>query len=114
MLEKQSLKFLDCLLSVFISFDLVANCNLDQKVRRFKVALNPMCRIFYNFNKSCIFVLPFEVQRQWSFVGKTKCESQENIGRQNKLPRSAREATNLESFKTLIKTFLFKESFQLS
>ena len=27
----------------------------------------------------------------------------------NKLPRSAREATNLESFKTLIKTFLFKE-----
>ena len=26
----------------------------------------------------------------------------------NKLPRSAREATNLESFKTLIKTFLFK------
>ena len=30
----------------------------------------------------------------------------------NKLPRSAREATNLESFKTLIKTFLFKESFQ--
>ena len=32
----------------------------------------------------------------------------------NKLPRSAREATNLESFKTLIKTFLFKESFQLS
>ena len=32
----------------------------------------------------------------------------------NKLPRSARQATNLESFKTLIKTFLFKESFQLS
>ena len=32
----------------------------------------------------------------------------------NKLPRSARKATNLESFKTLIKTFLFKESFQLS
>ena len=32
----------------------------------------------------------------------------------NKLPRSACEATNLESFKTLIKTFLFKESFQLS
>ena len=32
----------------------------------------------------------------------------------NKLPRSAREATNLESFKTLIKTLLFKESFQLS
>jgi len=32
----------------------------------------------------------------------------------NKLPRSAREATNLESFKTLIKTFLFKESLQLS
>ena len=32
----------------------------------------------------------------------------------NKLPRSAREATNLESFKILIKTFLFKESFQLS
>ena len=32
----------------------------------------------------------------------------------NKLPRSAREATNLESVKTLIKTFLFKESFQLS
>ena len=32
----------------------------------------------------------------------------------NKLPRSKREATNLESFKTLIKTFLFKESFQLS
>ena len=30
----------------------------------------------------------------------------------NKLPRS--EATNLQSFKTLIKTFLFKESFQLS
>ena len=28
--------------------------------------------------------------------------------------RSAGEATNLESFKTLIKTFLFKESFQLS
>ena len=32
----------------------------------------------------------------------------------NKLPRSAREATNLESFKILIKTFLFRESFQLS
>ena len=32
----------------------------------------------------------------------------------NKLPRCARQATNLESFKTLIKTFLFKESFQLS
>ena len=32
----------------------------------------------------------------------------------NRLPRSAREGTNLESFKTLIKTFLFKESFQLS
>ena len=32
----------------------------------------------------------------------------------NKLARSAREAKNLESFKTLIKTFLFKESFQLS
>ena len=32
----------------------------------------------------------------------------------NKLPRSAREATSLESFKILIKTFLFKESFQLS
>ena len=32
----------------------------------------------------------------------------------NRLPRSAREATNLESLKTLIKTFLFKESFQLS
>ena len=32
----------------------------------------------------------------------------------NKLPRSVRQATNLESFKTLIKTFLFKESFQLS
>ena len=32
----------------------------------------------------------------------------------NKPPRSAREATNLESFKTLINTFLFKESFQLS
>ena len=32
----------------------------------------------------------------------------------NKLPRSARNTTNLESFKTLIKTFLFKESFQLS
>ena len=32
----------------------------------------------------------------------------------NKLPRSAREATNLVSFKTLIKTFLFTESFQLS
>ena len=32
----------------------------------------------------------------------------------NKLPRSARDTTNLESFKTLIKTFLFKESFQLS
>ena len=32
----------------------------------------------------------------------------------NKLPRSAHEATNLESFQTLIKTFLFKESFQLS
>ena len=32
----------------------------------------------------------------------------------NKLPRSARTATNLESFKTLIKTFLFKESCQLS
>ena len=32
----------------------------------------------------------------------------------NKLPRSAREATNLESFKTLITTFLIKESFQLS
>ena len=32
----------------------------------------------------------------------------------DKMPRSASEATNLESFKTLIKTFLFKESFQLS
>ena len=32
----------------------------------------------------------------------------------NKLPRSARDTTNLESFKTLIKTFLLKESFQLS
>ena len=32
----------------------------------------------------------------------------------NKLPSFAREATNLGSFKTLIKTFLFKESFQLS
>ena len=32
----------------------------------------------------------------------------------NKLPRSASEATNVQSFKTLIKTFLFKESFQLS
>ena len=32
----------------------------------------------------------------------------------NKLPQSARDTTNLESFKTLIKTFLFKESFQLS
>ena len=32
----------------------------------------------------------------------------------NKLPRSAREAASLESFKILIKTFLFKESFQLS
>ena len=32
----------------------------------------------------------------------------------NKLPRSARETTNLEPFKILIKTFLFKESFQLS
>ena len=32
----------------------------------------------------------------------------------NKLPRSARNTMNLESFKTLIKTFLFKESFQLS
>ena len=33
----------------------------------------------------------------------------------NKLPRSAREATrNLESFKTIIETFLYKESFQLS
>ena len=32
----------------------------------------------------------------------------------NKLPRSARDTTNLESFKTLIKTFLFKESFHLS
>ena len=32
----------------------------------------------------------------------------------NKLPRSARKATNLESVKTLIKTFSFKESFQLS
>ena len=32
----------------------------------------------------------------------------------NKLPRSVREATNLESFKTLIEIFLFKESFQLS
>ena len=34
----------------------------------------------------------------------------------NKLPRSLPKATNLESFKTLIfiKTFLFKESFQLS
>ena len=34
----------------------------------------------------------------------------------NKLPRSAREASNLESFKTIIKTvtFLCKESFQLS
>ena len=29
----------------------------------------------------------------------------------NKLPRSAHKATKLESFKTLIKTFLFKESF---
>ena len=32
----------------------------------------------------------------------------------NELKSSACEATNLESFKTLIKTFLFKESFQLS
>ena len=32
----------------------------------------------------------------------------------NTMARSAREATNLESFKTLIKTFLFEESFQLS
>ena len=32
----------------------------------------------------------------------------------NKLPRSAREATNFEFFKTLIKAFLFKETFQLS
>ena len=32
----------------------------------------------------------------------------------DKMPRSASEATNLESFKTLIKTFSFKESFQLS
>ena len=32
----------------------------------------------------------------------------------NKLPRSLPKAMNLESFKTLIKTFLFKESFQLS
>ena len=32
----------------------------------------------------------------------------------NKLPRSLPKATNLESFKTLIKTFSFKESFQLS
>ena len=32
----------------------------------------------------------------------------------NKLPRCVRNTTNLESFKTLIKTFLFKESFQLS
>ena len=32
----------------------------------------------------------------------------------NKLPRSAREATNLESFQTLIQTFLFKDSFHLS
>ena len=32
----------------------------------------------------------------------------------NKLPRFACDTTNLESFKTLIKTFLFKESFQLS
>ena len=31
----------------------------------------------------------------------------------NKLPRSAHDTTNLESFKTLIKTFLFKESFHL-
>ena len=31
----------------------------------------------------------------------------------NKLPRSAREARNLKSFKTTIKTFLYKESFQL-
>ena len=30
------------------------------------------------------------------------------------LARSAREARNLESFKTIIKTFLYKESFQLS
>ena len=58
--------------------------------------------------------------------GKTKCENQENNGdrafrvaapflRNNyKLSRSSREVTNLESFKTLIKTFLSKESFQLS
>ena len=32
----------------------------------------------------------------------------------NKLPRSAPEARNLESFKTTIKTFLCKESFHLS
>ena len=32
----------------------------------------------------------------------------------NKLLRSTREARNLESFKTIIKTFLCKESFQLS
>ena len=32
----------------------------------------------------------------------------------NKLPRSALDTTNLKSHKTLIKTFLFKESLQLS
>ena len=32
----------------------------------------------------------------------------------NKLPRCARDTTNLKSFNTLIKTFLFQESFQLS
>ena len=32
----------------------------------------------------------------------------------NKLPWFAREARNLESFKTISKTFLYKESFQLS
>ena len=31
----------------------------------------------------------------------------------NKLPRSAREVRNLESFETITETFLFQESFQL-
>ena len=68
--------------------------------------------------------LQLEAQQQWSFVRKTKCQTKKTMGDRafqvaaprlwNKLPRSARNTMNLESFKTLIKTFLFKESFQLS
>ena len=72
----------------------------------------------YIFNKySTAFILQFEVQRQWAKTKKTMGDRAFQVTAPflwNKLPRSAREATSLESLKTLIKTFLFKESFQLS